>query len=713
MPSFPRLTLTALLLAYPLHALADAKETLNNLVVTGERLADNSESTQRYTVPASRSATGLSLTPRETPQSVSIITRQQIDDRALQTSGDVLAQVPGVSPSRADSNRMSYSARGFTIRSFQFDGLSIPINNFWNFGDTDWDAAIYNRVEVVRGATGLLTGAGDPSASVNFIRKRPLPDAAISLSTSIGRWDRRRISADVSTPLTSDGTTGIRFVAAKDRNDSFISHQGDDHDTLYGVISSELSSATQLTAGVEYQRNDSDGMGSGVPVFYADGGRTDFDRSASNNTAWSTFYNETTRAFADLSHTLDNGWTLRAAYSHNDGNYGMQYLYRGGYPDRDTGLGMSSSYLNYRGNRTQQTVNLSAEGNFGLLGRQHELGIGWMYNEEDFDILTASPAGAAPDAGSFFNWRDSVVAKPAWGDFANADSMRVTQSGGYVVSRFSLSDPLSLIVGARLSDWELDQNYFGDERQYRYSNELTPYAGLVYDVTEHTSLYASATEIFQTQNARFEDGSLLDPLQGRSYEIGAKTSLLRDQLDASVAVFRTEQNNAAEAIPGVEVIGQPGTQANRSIDGNQVNGLELELIGEVQPGWNLSASYTLAQAETAQGERTNTSHPRQQLKLFTAYQLPGTWHDLTVGGGVRWQSDISRAASSPNGSVQVGQDAYAVADLMARYRFNDNLNAQLNVNNLFDKDYYEQIGFYSQYWLGEPRSATVSLNWDW
>ncbi|AQU84196.1 MULTISPECIES: TonB-dependent alcaligin siderophore receptor FauA [unclassified Halomonas] len=714
MPCLYRFTCTALILSYPLLAVAEAPdEKLDNLLVTSERLATNSEGTQSYTVPASRSAVGLSLTPRETPQSVSVITRQQIDDRAAQTGGDVLAQVPGVSPNRADSNRTNYAARGFSIRSVQFDGLSIPLSNFWNFGDTDWDAAIYDRVEVVRGATGLLTGAGEPSASVNFIRKRPLSEAAASVSAGVGRWDRRRATADVSVPLTSDGTTGARFVVAKDRNDSFISYLEDDHETLYGVISSELTPTTQLTVGIEYQHNETVGAGASIPIFYADGSRTDFDRSASNNTPWSTFYNETTRIFADLSHTLDNGWTLRAAASHNDGNYGMKYLYRGGFPERETGLGMSNSFLNYRGNRTQQTVNLSAEGNFSLLGRQHELGFGWMHNEDDFEIALATPSGTPPSAGSYLNWRDSVVAKPQWGAFHSSDNMQVTQSGGYMVSRLSLSDPLNLVIGARLSNWELDQTYYGSERQYRYRNELTPYAGIIYDVSDDMSVYASYTEIFQSQNARYEDGSLLDPIQGRSYEIGAKASLLNGQLDSSIALFRTDQNSVAEAIPGVDVIGQPGTSAHRSVDGNQVNGLEIELIGEIATGWNLSASYTLANAENANSERTNTSHPRQQIKLFTTYQLPGEWSGLTLGGGARWQSGTWRNTVSPNGQVQVGQSAYAVADLMARYRFNEQLSAQLNINNVFDKDYYEQIGFYSQYWLGEPRSAIMSLNWDW
>ena len=103
---------------------------------------------------------------------MSIITREQIEDEGLEDTREILRRAPGVSLTRSDSNRYSFSSRGFTIRQFQFDGLLTPISNYWNFGATDMDAAIYDRVEVIRGATGLMTGAGEPSALVNFVRKR-------------------------------------------------------------------------------------------------------------------------------------------------------------------------------------------------------------------------------------------------------------------------------------------------------------------------------------------------------------------------------------------------------------------------------------------------------------------------------------------------------------------------------------------------------------
>ena len=170
------------------------------VTVTGASLGGITEGTNSYTTESMSTATGLTLAPRETPQSVSVVTRQQIEDQGLRDTGAILASAPGISVTRSDSNRYSFSARGFSIDNFQFDGLSTPILSLWNYGTTDIDAAIYDRVEVVRGATGLMNGSGNPSAAVNFVRKRPLRDFAASASIGAGSWDKIRGEADLSCP---------------------------------------------------------------------------------------------------------------------------------------------------------------------------------------------------------------------------------------------------------------------------------------------------------------------------------------------------------------------------------------------------------------------------------------------------------------------------------------------------------------------------------
>jgi outer membrane receptor for ferric coprogen and ferric-rhodotorulic acid len=691
----------------------EASLTLPAMNVHGKQLPQSgTEGTGSYTTGSMSTAVGLPLSIRETPQSVSVVTRQQIEDRGLRDTAAVLASAPGISMSRSDSNRVSFSARGFDIDNFQFDGLASPINNFWNFGATDIDSAIYDRVEVVRGSTGLLTGAGNPSAAVNFIRKRPLPEFAIGGSLGIGRWHQRRGDIDISTPLSADGRIAARVVAAYSERDTFIDHQSYDSETLYGVISAELNPSTQLTLSLEHQKNDTDGMGAGVPMFYADGSRTNFGRSTANNTKWSYFGTESNTAFVDLEHQLDNDWKLRAAYSRTEADYTMRYLFRGGYPDRDN-AGMSASFLKYDGERTRDDWHLTSSGQFELLGRTHEAAFGWMSIDDDLQMDQYLPVpGTAPIADSRLDWTNGDIAEPVWSNVrANGDRTDIRQTGGYAVTRLSLADPLHLILGARVSTWKIEQNYFGTQRNYRYSDEVTPYAGLVYDLDQTYSLYTSYTSIFKNQTQRAPDGSFLEPVTGDSYEAGIKAGYLGGRLNAALSVYRTKQEGLAEAIPDTFLTADPSQQAYKSGEGAVVDGFDLELSGALSEVWNLSTSYTHFIARNAEGKAINTTHPRTQFKLFTTYRLDGALRDLTLGGGTTWRSGISRAnTGSPNGPVDVSAGSYVLVDLMAKYQISEHITATANLNNAFDKKYLEQIGFYSQLWYGEPRNLQLTLS---
>jgi outer membrane receptor for ferric coprogen and ferric-rhodotorulic acid len=670
--------------------------------------ADDSitEQTDAYKIDKMSTATGLKLTPRHTPQSVSVVTRQQIEDQNLLDTAAIVSSAAGISASRSDSNRYAFSSRGFSIDNFQFDGLSSPILAQWNYGTTDLDSAIYDHVEIVRGATGLMTGSGNPSAAVNFIRKRPLQEFAASSSFAATRWNGYRGDLDISTPLDRDGNFRTRVVGAYSDGDSYVTDLDNRKRSLYGIIESDVGSTTLLKAGVEYQHNTSHGFGSGFPLFYSDGSRTDFGRSASNNAPWAFLDTESTTIFLDLTHRFGGDWKLRTAYSYNDGNYQMKQIYRGGYPNRDTGLGMTSSFSNYDGERYRNDIHLALDGTFSVLGFSHELALGWMQVDDHSNIRQYLQTGTRPAINSYFEWPNNTIAEPSWSStLTPADDLRTKQNGGFVVGRFSLATPVYLIIGSRLSNWETDQTYFGAVRKYQHNDVFTPYAGLLYDFNDRYTAYASYTEIFQPQNTRNPDGSILDPITGQSFEAGLKGSHRDGKLNTAIALYRTRQDNLAEAITGQEVTGMPGTQAYRAVSGATVEGFELEANGEIVPGWNLAVSYTHFVAKDANGDAINTNHPRTMFKLFSSYRI----QQLTVGGGIDWQSRIHQLASSPNGNVDVSQGGYALVNLMARYMLTPKLSASLNLNNVFDKQYYSQIGFYSQGWWGTPRNATLSL----
>ncbi|WP_332820977.1 TonB-dependent siderophore receptor, partial [Pseudomonas sp.] len=184
------------------HALAADGESLQLEAQTVVGSADSAQPDSYKAAPSS-AATKLELTPRQTPQSISTISGAQLQDFKLSSVNDALKYTTGIQVQEVETDRTYYSARGFDITNFQYDGVGIPF--VYGNVEGDLDTAIFERVEVIRGANGLMSGTGNPSATINFVRKRPTlaPQARIDLSA--GSWDKRRIDVDVSGALSESG----------------------------------------------------------------------------------------------------------------------------------------------------------------------------------------------------------------------------------------------------------------------------------------------------------------------------------------------------------------------------------------------------------------------------------------------------------------------------------------------------------------------------
>lgn len=242
----------------------------------------------------------------------------------------------------------------------------------------------------------------------------------------------------------------------------------------------------------------------------------------------------------------------------------------------------------------------------------------------------------------------------------------------------------------------------------QHNSVFTPYAGLVFDLNDHLSVYASHTTIFKPQTEKDRQGQYLDPLEGDSSEIGIKGEFFNGRLNASAAVFRTDQDNLATPDAGYFVPGT-ATVASRAAQGVESQGVELEVSGEVAPGWQLGAGWTQFSAREAQGAHVVTEHPRQQLKLFTRHTLGGALQKLSLGGGLVWESRPPVTATHPVTGLEerVGQPAHALVDVMAAYALTPRTSVQLNISNLLDKVFYDSS--WSGYTQGEPRKFTLAL----
>jgi len=697
---------------------------LGATTINSQGLGATTEQTGSYTTGATSTATKLNLTLRETPQSVSVMTRQRIDDQSLNSLTQVLEQTPGINVQHVDSERFSIYSRGYNIDSFQYDG--IPTSMIVSSGATPQtlaDMAIYDHIEVLRGASGLLTGTGDPSGTINLVRKRPTADFHGYVSAGLGSWDKYRTEVDLSGPLTPNGRIRGRVVGAYEQSNSFMDNYSQEKQIFYGITETDITDDTLLTVGVDYQKNSPNGVSyGGFPLFYADGSQNKPSRSFNPAARWSTRQQDTLNVFSTLEQKLANDWSVKLSlnqmYSKRHANL-LSLSNR--FPDEQTGDGMFT-YGGYGSGWQKQTgIDLMAQGPFQFMGREHELVVGLSsltFKDRNADDNVDSSGRAV----NYYDWdgyadRASYLAGSS--TYATYDTT-VRQKGAYIASRFKPTDDLSLIIGARVTDYKYDyQTDYPDNPSFESHNtnketgKVTPYAGIVYDLNENHSVYVSYTNIFKPQTTRDRTGATLDPREGDNYEIGLKSEYFGGRLNTAFAVFQSKQDNLAEADAGQLV---PGTteRAYRSVQGAKTKGIEMEVSGEVMQDWNLAASYSHSVTKDAEGERINTVAPANLVKLWSTYRLPGELNKLTLGGGANWQSGIS-LTDTPwfvGSKIKATQDDYAVFNAMGRYQFDDNLSATLNVNNLFDKKYISSMdtNFYGGYY-GDPRNVMITTKY--
>ncbi|WP_166220784.1 TonB-dependent siderophore receptor [Pseudomonas atagonensis] len=693
--------------------------------ISAQGLGATTEDTRSYTTGAMSSATGLPLSIRETPQSVTVITRQQMDDRGVQSVGDALRNAPGISTQKYDSDRTEFSARGLAITNFQYDGVNIPYDGVYgenpNNGD---DAASIDRIEIIKGATGLMTGAGDPSATVNLIRKKPTKEFKASLSGTVGSWDAWRTVGDISGSLTESGNVRGRFVGAYSDQNSYLDHYSQRKDLFYGILEADLSDDTLLTFGVDKSSTTPRGSSwTGNPVYFADGGRTDFPRHFNSGADWSRRDFDNITYFASLEQALANDWKFKVSLDQKTTDHDTRLASAsGGNPNRASGEGMFLYWGRWEGHRVQNTANVNVSGPFTLGGREHELIAGVMTAHSRQTGATYDSSAFSPVPGSIYDWNGDLPKQ----DFPKNGKYERTQSqnGVYLATRLHPTDDLSVILGSRLSTFKYNEDYRYNpgaglddtHASYKEHGVVTPYAGLIYDLDDTYSLYTSYTRIYQPQTYKDGNGSTLAPVEGDSYEAGLKAAYFDGRLNASLAFFRIEQDGVAESI-GTNAVTNEGIY--KAIDGATTKGVELELAGELREGWNVSAGYTYARSRDADEQRIygyplSTTKPEHVVRTFTTYRLPGMLDKVTVGGGVSWQSAFyGKIYSAPAGDyTRIKQGGYTLVDLMSRYQYNEHLSFTVNANNVFDKRYLTGLGNFDTTFYGEPRNLMLTTKWD-
>ncbi|MGU0693812.1 Fe(3+)-pyochelin receptor FptA [Pseudomonas aeruginosa] len=681
-------------------AVADARKDgeteLPDMVISGE-------STSATQPPGVTTLGKVPLKPRELPQSASVIDHERLEQQNLFSLDEAMQQATGVTVQPFQLLTTAYYVRGFKVDSFELDGVPALLGNT---ASSPQDMAIYERVEILRGSNGLLHGTGNPAATVNLVRKRPQREFAASTTLSAGRWDRYRAEVDVGGPLTASGNVRGRAVAAYEDRDYFYDVADQGTRLLYGVTEFDLTPDTLLTVGAQYQHIDSITNMAGVPMA-KDGSNLGLSRDTYLDVDWDRFKWDTYRAFGSLEQQLGGGWKGKVSAEYQEADSRLRYAGSFGAIDPQTGDGGQLMGAAYKFKSIQRSLDANLNGPVRLFGLTHELLGGVTYAQGETRQDTAPFLNLPNTPVNVYRWDPHGVPRPQIGQYTSPGTTTTTQKGLYALGRIKLAEPLTLVVGGRESWWDQDT----PATRFKPGRRFTPYGGLIWDFARDWSWYVSYAEVYQPQADRQTwNSEPLSPVEGKTYETGIKGELADGRLNLSLAAFRIDLENNPQEDPD-----HPGPPNNPFyISGGKVRsqGFELEGTGYLTPYWSLSAGYTytsteyLKDSQNDSGTRYSTFTPRHLLRLWSNYDLP--WQDRrwSVGGGLQAQSDYSVDYRG----VSMRQGGYALVNMRLGYKIDEHWTAAVNVNNLFDRTYYQSL--FNPNWnnrYGEPRSFNVSL----
>ena len=732
----------------------------------GSTDATATEGTRSYTATETNIGGKVPTAIKDVPQSVTVVTRQRIEDQQLNTLADVLEQTPGVTVLQNNNTSQlqpSFYSRGFAIQNFQIDG-GAPINyGGGSGGDTGnytstltpvFDMSLYDHVEVLRGADGTFAGVGDPGGVLSLERKRPLDHRQFVVEATGGSWSAARFSADASTPLTADGTLKVRLVGTHDQRDYFYHPASKQLDLVYANLEYDPTTRTRLNVGASYTIQSGVPWSSGLPR-YQDGGDLNLPRGTCLCLSFGNYNTKQLEIFAQAEQHFGDKWSLNANLSTLRQN---SRILEG---DLVTygGIDRATSQIRYGGgpvqaSRTstrseQYSADLYLTGSFRLFGQEQHLVIGGNYQKQN--------DGANPKPGDGTAFLDNILylssfspdgyTVPSDASFSpvpvTVPVYERTQYAAYATLRLTPLPRVHVNVGLRYNQYETRQSTvytypnfsFSQNKVFSESRFVPPLASLSYDLTSKTTVYGSYSGIYISQaDRRTSDGSVLHAATGRNIEFGVKRSDFGGKLNSSLAVYDIVQNNlAVQLLTGPNSF-DPATGINCCYSPigsrNKSRGLDFEVSGAITPRWQISTGYThntnqfdpsaLAVSNGSSVSPIIAQAPRDLLKLFSSYRLgtSGWLGRTTLGGGGRYQSPTRTfysiytcgATSCTSTLASIVQPTYALADLFGRLAVTPAISVQVNVNNVFDKRYYATVGsVQGGNFYGEPRNFSVAL----
>lgn len=703
------------LFASSLHAQEVAQ--LETVEAVNERIYDAiaTEKTRDYSSFASTVGTKRPAALREIPQSITVITNQQVQDRSVNTLDQLAAQVPGLRVLANDDGRSSVYARGYEYSEYNIDGLPAQMASIMG---TLPNLIAFDRVEIMRGPSGLFDSSGEMGGIINFVRKRPTKTLSGSIGAGYGTAKRYDVDADISGPLNASGSLRGRLIAQTNGVSYKPAEKNNRNSTLYAALDWDVTPSTTFGLGYLYQRRDL-APDNGYPT-YADGALLPLPQHDYVGADWNKFHSESHDFFADLKHYFDNGGHAKIGMRYSDRKADFNYIFAGSALNAKNQTTASGSARDL----TQKSFAIDASYSqpFNIGKTQNDFVVGADYNQ--FETEDASGRYSTAAKTKVGKNGEKIIVQPAqyfslfslrsypYQDIlgnATPSKSKQSEAGVYGKLVFRPIDSLSVIVGGRVGHYDI-KNYdvsigakpLGDKS--RTGTTLTGYGGLVFDFLPNQSLYASYSMLHIPQSDIDINGNMIKPRKGTQIEGGYKGSFNNDALNVRLSVYQLKDQNAA-AKSAID------TNYAVALGKRKIRGFEAEVSGNITDKWRIHAGYSYIDTKVEVAGSGNTDAifnlmPRHSGNIWTTYDVT---EKFTVGAGMNAMSKMHFVAAG--GKVITGP-GYATYDLMAAYAFTPKFKVQVNVNNVFNRHYYARVGQLHTFNIpGKERNIYVSARY--
>lgn len=657
------------------------------VIATGEAEEDG------YNPTDSSTGIGINTPIRDTPLSIEVVPQEVLEDRNVRELGDALETVPGVV--EAGGRGGSVFGPNFKIRGFDSsDGFfrdGIPTNTLAPLSTNDLE-----RVEVLKGPASILFGQGEPGGIINLVTKKPLNEPFYSASFSAGNFNTYEGAIDFSAPLNESKTVKYRLNLSYENYESFRDFVDGERLLVSPTLTWDIGKNTSINFYGQYV-SDTETIDSGIPA--QGDGIVDVPRERFLDEDFGEFEQEQFRIGYRFNHRFDDTWSVRHTLEYNEYEpvrFGVLFDDF----DEETGELARLEYgTDERFQRFFTNVDAIAEFNTGSVEHQVLFGVEYLSNVDRQAFEFSDPFPSINVFNPIYSNNPFEISPDFFRD-DNVDSV-----GVYLQDQVDLLPNLIVLAGVRfdyIDEFRTTQN-LGEEREefeQDYS-DFTPRLGIVYKPIEPVSIYASYTTSYNPLGADFinPDDSTLEPETGRQFEVGVKTEIT-EQLSFTFAAFDIRKQNVAVEDPDNPLFSiQTGEQASR--------GIELDLQGEILPGWNIIAAYTFLDAFVSEDNTDIVDNelpgvPESQFGLWTTYDIrQGSLEGLGFGLGFIALSD--RQGDLENTFTLPG---YFRTDAALFYERN-NWRAQLNIENLFDIEYFASTNFDSR--LGVNPGAPFTI----